>query len=418
MIGIENGVMKKLIFVTYGGGHVAMMVPVIKKMLSFNCYNIVVIALTTAGSVLDREGISSLGYKDFTDLANDRWVSYGHELLDIVLERSPLISHEESLAYYGINFLELVESYGYESALSLFQEKGRHAFFPIKFFEKVLSVLKPDLVVATNSPRSERAAIQAAGLLDIKSLCLVDMFALQEYQFLAKSDYATKIGVLNCDVKDFLVSKGRAESDIVVTGNPAFDRIFDKSLKVLADVLKEDLLEQVPHKKIILFASQIERFKHPFEDVDGGDIFLPIKIEHALREFVSNREQYHLVVRYHPSENTKFEPAKNVSLSLKSDNLHVLIHAVDLVIVTASTVGLEAYLAGKPVISVDNSIWTKDAPYSQMGISYGVPSVDALPNAIESIFQGSYAPKLDAEFEKIAADRVVSLVIDLCKPPA
>ena len=58
--------------------------------------------------------------------------------------------------------------------------------------------------------------------------------------------------------------------------------------------------------------------------------------------------------------------------------MRALIHAVDVVVVTCSTVGLQAYLAGVPVVSVESLLISKDAHYGALGMSRSVHMIDAL----------------------------------------
>ncbi|MEM7998619.1 hypothetical protein Q4R43_19410, partial [Morganella morganii] len=131
-------------------------------------------------------------------------------------------------------------------------------------------------------------------------------------------------------------------------------------------------------------ASQPEPEQHPFCDKKGNP-GLPREIEIYLRNYIKNNKNKKLVLRYHPSENTIFNEQKNIFHSKKSDSLYTLLHAADLVIVTASTVGLEASLIGKNVLSIDTSIFTDDAPFSKMGISIGVKRISDLEYHINKI---------------------------------
>ena len=54
---------------------------------------------------------------------------------------------EESIAYHGINFSELVEREGLERATARYARDGRHAFLPVRFMERVLQDLRPDIVI-------------------------------------------------------------------------------------------------------------------------------------------------------------------------------------------------------------------------------------------------------------------------------
>ena len=55
---------KKIVFVTYGGGHVNMLVPVIKELQKQDNLELIVLGLTTAGSVLKNNNIPYIGFKD------------------------------------------------------------------------------------------------------------------------------------------------------------------------------------------------------------------------------------------------------------------------------------------------------------------------------------------------------------------
>ncbi|MFV3352776.1 CDP-glycerol glycerophosphotransferase family protein [Aeromonas veronii] len=368
--------MKKIFFIAYGGGHIKMLLPIIKRLKSLDIYDIIVFGLTTAGSVLDDEGIPYVSFKDFVHFEGyESWSEHGHTLVGPYQE-SKLVSYDESIAYHGINFLDMIYLYGIDEAKKKYSDMGRQSFIPTRFFKILFSYLKPDLVVSTNSPRSERAAIEAAGVMGIDSLCLVDMFALQEVKWIGKPNYASKICVLNDSVKAMFIKNGRNGHDIIVTGNPAFDGLFSNDLINKRAELRAALGVE-DYQCLILYASQPEPRKHPFNELEGNPL-LPRDIEFQLRQIVKDHKNTHLVVRYHPSENVDFIKEEHVYLSEKSESLHELLYAVDVVVVTASTVGLEASLIGKHVISVDCSIFRNDAPFSSMGISSGIASVNEL----------------------------------------
>ncbi|NOH70301.1 hypothetical protein F0225_02960 [Vibrio pectenicida] len=366
---------KRVLCVSYGGGHAAMLTPVIKELEKNANIEVIILGLTTAKSYFSSRGVESLGFKDFTFLADNTYREIGESLIDGT-ESSNLVSREESLAYMGINMLELIDTYGTEDAHQNFINRGRQAFLPVNFFTKVIKHLDVDLVIATNSPRSEQAAILAARNLHVKSICLVDLFALQEYLWIKDDMYADKVCVLNKEVKRFLISHDRCDEHIVVTGNPAFDIINRKEKIEGGRAIRSKLNTD---KIVIFYASQVEPAKHPYADLKG-DPMLPRDIEATLRKFVRENENYQLIVRYHPSENVTF--VKEDRIEYGGGDLHSILHAVDIVVVMSSTVGLEAYLAGKPVISIDLSVFSPDAPYSEMGISRGVKSLDTLKDAI------------------------------------
>ncbi len=363
-----------LLFVSYGGGHIAMQLPVALRARDLG-YRVTILGLTTAANAVRAAGFDCIGYENLWNFAGIRAREYGEALCRNMDTNGP-VSLAETIAYHGINFSELVAEVGEPQAYSRFRSQGRHAFLPINLMSRVFAELCPDIIVASNSPRSERAAVMAARKLSIPAICMVDLFALQEYKWIAQPGFADKICVLNEAVRQFFIMHGRKCDELVVTGNPAFDRIMLPATVTAGQQMKSERGWN-DGKVNILWASQIEPAVHPFEDLQG-DPGLPRQIEAILREIVTQRDDMRLIVRYHPSENVNFVPGANVVFSPWNEPLHDLLHAVDLVVVTASTVGLEAHIAGRRVISVDLSVFSRDAPYSSTGIATGVSSLEEL----------------------------------------
>ncbi len=374
-------------------------------------YRVTIFGLTTAANDVCTEGFDCIGYTNLWDFAGHGAREYG-EVLCKNMARNGLVSWNETIAYHGINFSELVAEVGEPEAYSRFRSQGRHAFLPIDFMSRVLAELRPDVVIASNSPRSEQAAIMAARKLSIPALCLVDLFALQEYKWIAQPEFADKVCVLNESVRQFFIAKGRKCDEVVVTGNPAFDKIMHPATVRAGQKIK--CARGWDDGKInVLWASQIEPAVHPFNEL-VGDSYLPRKIEGILREIVSQRDNMRLIVRYHPSESIKFVPGTNVAFSPRNEPLHPLLHAVDLVIVTASTVGLEAHIAGRPVISVDLSVFSADAPYSSTGIAAGVSSLEEFRVTMRDYASEQVNSLLSATKQpKYATEAVLSVIENL-----
>jgi hypothetical protein len=387
MRGLPNGQIDVL-FAAYGGGHVTMLRPVSQE-ISRRGLSVGFLGLTTAQADLARHGIDYFGYAEL-DGANDAQVqAWGRELVGPELPGSA-VSYFESVAYHGLNFRDLVAAGGEAAARKKYDKHGRQGFLPVATMEALLRKLNPRVVVATNSPRSERAIFEAARNLRIPSVCIVDLFAIQEVKWIAEPDYATTICVLNEQVADFFIAQGCPPNSVVATGNPAFDMVASPESQIAGKALREKRGFGTS-EKVILWASNVEPEAHPFTGA-AGDITLPARIEAALRDAVAREHTWQLVVRYHPSEKVDFHPGPRVSASPREEDLHALIHAVDVVVVMSSTIGLEAHLAGRPVISVDSSVFTADAPYSRMGISTGISNLDELHDAIKQVLHsGSVA---------------------------
>ncbi len=358
----------------------AALAPVAKKLEDAG-HEVVFLALTTARQYLEKYGIASIGFKDLLFLADENALEFG-EKLAMEIPVSSAVSMEETIAYLGMSFSDLIAEKGAEEAEKLYAKQQRQAFLPVRTMKKILEYYKPDVVVATNSPRSERAAIMAAGELAIPAVCVVDLFAIIGKEWIGAAGFAERICVLNQSVKDMLLGCGRGEDEVVVTGNPAFDVLLtdeacEKGRKMRAGRGWND------GKINILFASQPEPENHPFND-KIGNIHLPDEIENVLCRFVAGNDGFRLIIRYHPSQNSIFKAGKNVEFSPTSDEISAVLHAIDMVITITSTVAVEASIIGKPVITVDKSIFTEDVPYAEMGISVGVKEMEELAGAILS----------------------------------
>ena len=230
-------------------------------------------------------------------------------------------------------------------------------------------------MVATNSPRLERAAIEAAENFGVPAICMIDLFALQEIDWIGQPGYANKICVLSEKVMELFLAAGRSADEIVVTGNPAFDYLGGGDLPDKGRQLRE--LKGWGEDKVVLWCLQTEPEVHPFNG-QQGDPTLPLSIEAALKSCCSGNKGVRLYVRPYPNEDmSRRKQFDGVEYGTK-DDLSALLSAVDLVVIMSSTVGLEAALMKKPVVSVNMSIFTDDMPFAQMSLAEGVDDLDDL----------------------------------------
>jgi hypothetical protein len=138
--------MTNICLVAYGGGHAAMLVPVIKVLKQNENIKLSVFALTTAGSVMENHNIDYVSYKDFTYLADESFLEKGSSLVG-EQSASSVIPYDESVAYHGINYLDLVEQYGEVEASNKYKLLGRQVFYPINFMKCLLTELDVDLLL-------------------------------------------------------------------------------------------------------------------------------------------------------------------------------------------------------------------------------------------------------------------------------
>lgn len=372
----------RVLFVSYGGGHVAMLEPLLAKARAAR-HEVIFLALTTAQHYLHQRGIAYRTARDLLPFAAPDAVRYGEELA-ASLAGSTAVPHKESVAYLGINFADLVAARGEQHARDAYAMQGRQAFLPLDTLVRAFTAWQPDLVIATNAPRMEQAAINAAGILGIKSICAVDLFALHEIEWIKQPGFATRICVINEAVRQMIIDHGRQSEEVVVTGNPAFDRLFDPEI-IKAGSAMRATRGWNDGRITLLYGAQDEPAKHTFFEGAVGDTQLPATIETTLRTLVARDDRFRLVIRYHPNQKCQFIPGERIEFSPVSEPVPVLLHAVDVVVTMTSTIGLEAHIAGRPLVTVDCSIFTADAPYSRMGISTGVASPNGLPATLTQL---------------------------------
>ncbi|MBD1205162.1 MAG: hypothetical protein H9533_13660 [Rhodobacteraceae bacterium] len=371
-----------VLFVTYGGGHVQMVLPVAQRLQKLGA-RVCIFALTTAIHLVRESGLPFFTYADLPQFQDPATRDCGKRLA-ADLSLSGILPAIETEAYLGVNYRDLEQTFGVETAADLWIKGGRQNFQPLNTMRSLLSDVKPALVVGTNSPRSEKAVIEAASELGIDAVAMVDMFALQEIKWLSRKDFGCHLFVLDESVRQRMIQMGRRADQVTVTGNPAFDSLNNPKVITAGRKLRADQGWGHSNRVVILSASTPEPELHPFTG-EPANPALPRMVEDALREIVAKDPRIDLVIRRHPSEDQAVIISDRVHASSRSDDVNAVIHAVDLVVVTCSTVGLQAYLAGVPVISVEGSVFTKDAPYGDYGMATPVPDPTELQAAISEI---------------------------------
>ncbi len=357
--------MKKVLFVTYGSGHVRMVVPVALALARSGLARPLVLALTTAAPVARAAGLDVLQFRDFLTPADEPALEYGRRLVAEL--KGPVADPEESAAYLGLCYAELVQAVGADEAERRYQRDGRQAFLPLKTLERILRQTAPALVVATNSPRAERAAISAAGRLGLPSVCMVDLFCLDEVKWIGDADYADAVCVLNEQVRQFLLKAGRREHEVVVTGNPAFDTLGDPTH--VAEGRRLRLERHWTGKYVLLWPTQVEPAYHPFNGLPG-DTGLPLRALASVIRWVLSRDDCVLCIRPRAGEAFPAVPEDSrIVFAGQETSLPALLQAVDLVVTLNSTVGLEGHLAGTRLVQVLGSVFDAAMPLKSYGIA-------------------------------------------------
>jgi hypothetical protein len=395
------------LFVSYGGGHVKALLPVARRVRELGIAQPLYLALTTAAPIVREAGITTIGFADLMTDADGAARRKGEELASALAVRSA--DEAESVAYLGLSYADLERREGATQAAALYAEYGRQAFLPLSVMDRALRRFQPSLVVATNSPRAEQAALQMAPVLGIPSVCLVDLLGIWERDRLAAPGYANAVCVLNPSVRDSLIERGRPAGDVWVTGNPAFDTVLDPALIAAGATLRQEAGWDGLH--VCLYASSPEPAAYPGL-LQRGDPEFPRRIERPLLDAVIANPSLALWVRRHPSEPAASEIAAlghtRIRVSPAEMSLHACIHASDEVLVTVSTVGVEANMAGKYVTQVRGSMFDNLSPYFAMGIAQRELT-------LEQLAAGYEPPRVAAAVRErqsngTATDRVVEVL--------
>ena len=378
----------KILAVAYGGGHIAMMLPVLRALRERRPdLDIALLALTTAARAAREAGETPLGYADLLHLLSPeeqaRALALGRKLQPG--NTHPDIPEAETLAYLGINAWDLQQQLGTEAAQALLDARGRQGFHPLHVFRRIVAHLRPDLVLATNSPRSEYAAVDAATEAGIPTLAMLDLFAMPGDAFAARTRHPSRVCVLSEAARDNLIRAGWPPGCIAVTGNPAFDALGAPQTRAAGLALRASLNAPTP-RRLILLALQPEPATHPASPGRQGDPHLPERVLQACIDSVRGHPDWTLIVRPHPSQaEPRLPDDPQLRLSAASEPLHPLLHAVDAVITGTSTVALEAHLAGRRVLQLLDSIAAPAMPYLALGVADAACHLTDLPQTLAEL---------------------------------
>ena len=401
--------LKTALFVAYGSGHIKMLIPVAQALTASGLGRPVVLALTTAAPAARAAGLEVVQFKDFVAPGDEAALAHGRRLMAAL--GAPVADADETTAYLGLSFADLVAEVGLQEAEARYLATGRQAFLPIATLTRILKKIRPDVVVATNSPRAERAAIVAAGQLGIPSVCVVDLFAIDEVKWIGAADYADRICVLNESVRQFLIASGRRAAQVVVTGNPGFDALNSAAAMAQGQTLRHT--QGWVGKRVMLWPIQVEPATHPF-DGRTGKPELPSQALAQVMAWVLTRSDVVLCIRARAGEPAPviadLSDSGRVVLTGQDWPLAPLLHATDLVVTLSSTVGLEGHLAGCRLVQVTGSVFDNAMPLARYGIADEAVAVAELPDALSRWIN---APRRSVQHLQPATAQVLAVVTGL-----
>lgn len=291
---------------------------------------------------------------------------------------------KKQVFYNDINITPLL----YNIVLQLIEE-----FFPEKVREvdivrKIILSYRPQLIVVTN--HSSEIALTAKALS-------VPIAAVQGEHIDEFSEYGPVIAdiafVDGSDCKEYLLKKGFPVDDIQISGPVKFDimknRLNNKDFNIRLNV--------APSKKMVIFA-----IGHGCYDSLLRDIIEQEKTEQlrSVCKAIRNIEEAHLVIKLHPFEkdvNSYRKIAREAGLSecniIRNADIWNLLYNCNLLITHVSTVGYDAILLDKNVISLCASAqfyYTDDIwGFGRYGAAIIAEGLDDLENCIRRILFNS-----------------------------
>lgn len=358
--------------VCYGGGHMKIIEPLYFHFTTKG-HQVDILALTTAAPYFESKGIDFFTFSDFPSLYNEKARKYGEELINGLEFNS--LPRSLSLSYLGVSFYDLVKTIGEQAAREKYDALGRRAFLPVKALSQIISERKTELIITTNSPRSERAALIAAKNLNLPSLCINDFLAIKGGALdIAEAKLGNKICVLTQSVKEELISNSDYPADnIVVTGSPVFDKLKKQKRKLSSN------------KPVILLADYNIPTQHPHFNAEYGDPLYSHKIRSECAR-LGKLHNWKFIFRPHPNQKIDYDEHKcdQIIISNAQDDLHEILSYTDIVITAVSTVGLEGLIAGTKLISIENTVFsTTGFSYKKSNLSIGINNATELESAIQ-----------------------------------
>lgn len=355
--------MKKVLFVSYGGGHANIASLVYKKLEKNFNYKLQVLALTVAGAVFKRNGIPYINLSEYLTLFHDKdlIIKYGEKLAEKHFNPNSGCSYEDTVAYFGFGYRELVEQYGAEEAEYIFADNGRTAFCPVSVMKTIIEYEKPDALVITCGVRSEKAAGLAANSLGIPVIRIADLPTFEENGCecvtCVMNEYAKKYAINNLNLNP---------KSVIITGQP----VFENNLKVDSESIDKVYHQIKGNKfhKFILYLSQ-------------PGLVESDQIEKKILEISDRHQDWIFVIKLHPNQDLdeNIYVTENV-YKTKDIDLKALLYLCDVAITKDSTTGLEAVLIGKPLINILLSETRLD--YSEYGISVKITDLEDLDKII------------------------------------
>ncbi len=228
------------------------------------------------------------------------------------------------------------------------------------------------VVVGTTEDSLSRSIVAVASAKGIPSICMQHGLIIREDECLPI--FSTKQAVYGKFEKEWCESKGVTENRIEIIGHPRFDEIFTKRLN--------RPLHKIWKKSVLIATQPDNRAKWKqlinclMKDTTIEIIIKPHPIE------IKNKDYLSFKMLSSGSKRVKL-------ISNPRIHLYDILASVNVVVVDASTVGLEAMLMGKTVVVLKNDSTNY---YDKLG-NFVQPNPEILAEYIKKVLRDPYFKK-------------------------
>ncbi|MEL4420896.1 hypothetical protein [Shewanella algae] len=359
----------RVIFPTYGGGHVKSIIPVVSQMKSIG-WEPIVIGFTSSVLELGKANVEYLELSSFLSLYTfdeiSTILSLGNKYSSI---SNASLKRLEIVSYVGINLFDLLLRYDRQKVLNSYRDNGRDIFLPNDFARRVLKNLKPDAVFVSCGQRAERAFALEALRNNIEVFRLVDLLGEN-----ISLENKINVFVMNEKALKNVKESNNLISNVIVTGNPNFE--FEPICS--SDQSEFDNLV-AKHEFVVTIFTQ------------PSVAFLSKTIELIYEEF-RNNEGFLFLIKIHPNEcMSQYEKFICDNFKVMSDiDANKVVYNSDVNLTFFSSVGFQAVNLSKPlgVLNLFNVDYPVD--YVSYGIADLISSIDDLYDLIKRTKEGVF----------------------------
>lgn len=205
--------------------------------------------------------------------------------------------------------------------------------------------------------------------------------------------------------KQTMVNQGYPSERIVVYGNPAFFKL-EEIRKLLNQKNLHEKYGIDKNQQVILYPTE---FLQEFYSAQGKYNYNSLILKKLLENFV-NKEQFMIILKPHPNENTsvyekilKQFSSKNVKII--QGNLFELIHISSVVVSVFSNVMTDALCFEKPVIRVTFDNIQHTVPYEEFEVVLSTNLENLIPNIFDLLNNKQLRAKLKKNLQKFLKEQ-------------